>query len=200
MGKNPQMARQGTRFEPYRNSNRRRASPPPDIQGIQTGSHDAQVSDRIFNFLEDLNTRYGGPHLREIFRDHVHQPGGLGQAIGTWIEHDEVTIFLTSPFSRAAQTAVLLANSSLQIRGPRHPEPSNLVETQHNNQNHWNDALGLVPGDASGASEPQVSLLQGVKSVIVELNSHYRFSPLNGIPGIQTAGRLMSVWVVFALL
>ena len=200
MGKLPQMARQGTRYEPYKNSNRRRASPPPDTWGIHTGSHHAQLSGGIFDLLEDVNTRYGSRHLREIFRDHAHQPGALGQAIETWIQYDEVIIFLTSPFLRAAQTAVLLANSLLQIRGPRQPEYTDFVKTDHDHRSHRSGVLGLIPGDEIRISEPPVSFLQGVKSLIVELNSHYRFSTLDGILSIQMAGCLMSVCVVFALL
>ena len=108
MGKEPQMTRQGTRYEPYKNSSRRRASPPPDSWGIHAGSQDAQLNDNIFDFLEALNTRYGSRDLREIFRDHATQPGALGEAINTWIQYDEVITFLTSPFTWAAQTAVLL--------------------------------------------------------------------------------------------
>ena len=119
MGKVPLMARQGTRYEPYKNSSRRRASPPPDSWGIHAGSQHAQLGGSIFDLLDDLNTRYGSRDLREIFRDHANQPGALGQAIETWIQYDEVIIFLTSPFLWVAQTAVLLANSLLQIRGPR---------------------------------------------------------------------------------
>ena len=200
MGKQPVMARQGTRFEPYKNANRRRASPPPDIWGIHAGSHDAQLSSGVFDLLEDLKTSYGGGDLREIFRDHANQPGALGQAIETWMEYDEVIIFLTLSFLRAAQTAVPLANSLLQIRGARQQDHSDFVGTQHVNQIYWNNALELVPGDESGTPDSPVSFFQGVKSLIVELNSHYRFSPLNRTMSIQTAGRPMSVWVVFASL
>ena len=122
MGKQPQMTRQGTRYEPYKNSSRRRGSPPPDTWGIHAGSQDAQLDGGIFDLLEALNTRYGSRDLRELFRDHANQPGALGQAIETWIQYDEVMIFLTSSFVWAAQTAVLLANSLLQIRGARQPE------------------------------------------------------------------------------
>ena len=145
MGKLPVMARQGTRYEPYKNSSRRRASPPPDTWGIHAGSHHAQLGDGIFSLLEDLNTRYGSRDLREIFRDHANQPGQLGQAIETWIQYDEVIIFLTSSFLRAAQTAVLLANSLLQIRGPRQPEHTGFPKTQHNHQSHWSNAQPEYP-------------------------------------------------------
>ena len=156
MGKLPVMARQGTRYEPYKNSSRRRASPPPDTWGIHAGSHHAQFGDGIFSLLEDLNTRYGSRDLREIFRDHANQPGAIGQAIETWIQYDEVIIFLTSSVLRAAQTAVLLANSLLQIRGPRQPEHTDVLESQHNNQGHWSDAPGLIPGGESRTSQPPV--------------------------------------------
>ena len=96
MGKQPQMTRQGTRYEPYKNSSRRRASPPPDSWGIHAGSSDAQLNGSIFELLEDLNTRFGSRDLREVFRDHINQPGPLAQAIETWIQYDEVIIFLTS--------------------------------------------------------------------------------------------------------
>jgi len=96
MGKEPVMARQGTRYEPYSNSSltrRRRGSPPPDSWGIQAGSHHAQLTNSIFDLLENLNTRYGGHDLRELFRDHANQPGALGEAIETWIKYDEVVIY-----------------------------------------------------------------------------------------------------------
>ena len=152
------MARQGTRYEPYKNSSRRRASPPPDSWGIHAGSHHAQLGGGIFDLLEDLNRRYGGRDLREIFRDHANRPGDVGQAIETWIKYDEVIIFLTSSFLRAAQTATLLANSSNQIRGPREPELSDFLKTQHN-QNRWSNVLGLISGDESRTSEHPVSFL-----------------------------------------
>ena len=169
MGKQPQMAHQGTRYKPYRNSNHRQASPPPDTWGIHAGSHHAQVSGGIFDLLKGLNMCYESCHLCKIFRNHVNQPGVLGQAIETWIQYDKVIIFLTSSFLQAAQTAVLLANLLLQI---------------------WESRM----------SEPPVSFLQGVKSLIVELNSHYRFSTLDSILSIQMARCLMSVCVVFASL
>ena len=152
MGKVPQMQRQGTRYEPYKNSSRRRASPPPDRWGIHAGSQDSQLNGSIFDFLEALNTRYGSRDLREIFRDHATQPGALGEAIDTWIEYDEVIIFLTSSFTWAAQTAVLLANSVFQIRGPREPE----LAIQRNGQSHWSNVPGPIPQDESRTSRPPV--------------------------------------------
>ena len=131
MGKVPQMTRQGTRYEPYKNSTRRQASPPPDTWGIHAGSRHAQFNGSTFDLLEALNTRYGSRDLRELFRDHANQPGALGQAIETWLQYDEVIIFLTFSFVWAAQTAVLLANSLFQIRGPRQPEPTDFPGTQH---------------------------------------------------------------------
>ena len=208
MGKEPVMARQGTRYEPYKNSSRRRASPPPDTWGIHAGSHNAQLNGGIFELLEDLNTRYGSRELREIFRDHANQPGEVGQAIQTWIQYDEVIIFLISSFLRAAQTDGLLANSLLQIRGPRQPDHTNILGTQHNGQSLGSNALGFISGDKSKTSRPplgrplayNVSFLQGAKSLIVELNSHYRFPPHNRTLSIQTARQAMSVCVVFASL
>ena len=208
MGKVPLMARQGTRYEPYKNSSRRQASPPPDSWGIQAGSQHAQLGSSIFGLLEDLNTRYGSRDLREIFRDHAHQPGGLGQAIETWIKYDEVIIFLTSSISRAAKTAVLLANSLLQIRGPRQPEHTNVLETRHNSRSHWSNALGPIPGNECRTSRPpvgqpdacNVSFLQNAKSLIVELNSYYRFSPLDSTLSTQMPQLLMSVCIMFASL
>ena len=117
MGKVPQMQRQGTRYEPYKNSSRRRASPPPDSWGIHAGSQDAQLNGGIFDLLEDISTRFGSRDLRELFRDHANQPGPLGQAIETWIQYDEVIIFLTSYFVWAARTAVLLANRYFRFGG-----------------------------------------------------------------------------------
>ncbi len=139
MGKKPPMTRQGTRYEPYNDSpltRRRRGSPPPDSWGIRARSRHAQLNGSIFDFLEDLNTRHGGRDLRELFRNHANQPGALGQAIETWIQYDEVAILLTSSFLWAAQTGVLLANSLFQIRGPRQPQLTDLLETQHDNQSH----------------------------------------------------------------
>src|SRR5258706_10783593 len=93
MGKEPQMARQGTRYEPYRNSpltRRRRGSPPPARWGTRAGSGRAQLTGSIFDLLDDLNTRHGSHELRQLFRDHANQRGVLGQAIETWIMYDEV--------------------------------------------------------------------------------------------------------------
>ena len=146
MGKVPQMTRQGTRYEPYKNSSRRRASPPPDTWGIHAGSRHAQFNGSIFDLLEALNTRYGSHDLRELFRDHANQPGALGQAIETWIQYDEVIIFLTSSFVWAAQTAVLLAHSLFQIRGPRQPEPTDFPGTQHRGELSPPLALSGSPG------------------------------------------------------
>ena len=95
---------------------------------------------------------------------------------------------------------MLLANSLLQVRGPREPEYTDFLKAQPNNQMHWSNALGLVPGDESRTAEPPVGFSQGVNSLIVVLNSHYRLSPLNGTLSIQMAGEVMSVWVVFASL
>ena len=99
MGKEPPMTRQGTRYEPYSGSfltHRRRGSPPPDSRGIRAESHRARLNGSIIDLLEDLNTRYGGGGLREVFRGHANQPGTLGQAIKSWIQYDEVIILLTS--------------------------------------------------------------------------------------------------------
>jgi len=100
MGKLHSMTRQGTRYEPYLSSFRRHrtlGSPPPEGWGHRAGSHNAHLTGNIFDFLEDLNTRYGGPDLREIFRDHATQHGALGQSLETWIQYDEVSISVT-PF------------------------------------------------------------------------------------------------------
>ena len=140
------MTRQGTRYEPYKNSSRRRGSPPPDSWGIHAGSQDAQLDGGIFDLLEALNTRYGSRDLRELFRDHANQPGALGQAIETWIQYDEVIIFLTSSFAWAAQTAVLLANSLFQIRGPRQPDQTDFFGTQHQGEPSLPPALSGSPG------------------------------------------------------
>ena len=94
------MTRRGTRYEPYQSSylqHRRRESSPPDNWGIRAGSRHAQLTDGIFDFLENLNTRYGGRDLRELFRDHASQPNALGQSIKTWTRYDEVSI-LDTPF------------------------------------------------------------------------------------------------------
>ena len=208
MGKVPQMQCQGTRYEPYKNSSRRRASPPPDSWGIHAGSQDAQLNGGIFDLLEDISTRFGSRDLRELFRDHANQPGPLGQAIETWIQYDEVIIFLTSYFVWAAQTAVLLANSLFQIRGPRQPELTDFLEIQRNGQSHWNNVPGPIPGDESRTSRSpvgqpaarNVSFLQDVKSLIVDLNSHCRFSSLDSTLSIQMPRQLRSVCVVFASL
>ena len=146
MGKVPQMTRQGTRYEPYKNSSRRRASPPPDTWGIHAGSRHAQFNGSIFDLLEALNTRYGSRDLRELFRDHANQPGALGQAIETWIQYDEVIIFLTSSFVWAAQTAVLLANSLFQIRGPCQPDQTDFPGTQHRGEPSLPLVLSGSPG------------------------------------------------------
>ena len=105
MGKEPQMARQGTRYEPYQSSYlqyRKRGSSPPDSWGIRAGSRHAQLTDSVFDFLENLNTRYGGRDLRELFRDHASQPNAFGQSIETWIQYDEVSMLVT-PFMWTAQ-------------------------------------------------------------------------------------------------
>ena len=208
MVKEPQMTRQGTRYEPHKNSSRRRGSPPPDSWGIHAGSHHAQLNGSIFDLLEDLNTRYGSRDLRELFRDHANQTGALGQAIETWIKYDEVIIFHTSSFVWAAQTAVLLANSLLQIRGPRQPELTDLLGAQHNDQIRRIYVPEYLLGNEGRTSQPpagqpaarNVSFLQNVKSLIVDLNSHCRFSPLDSTLSVQKPRRLMSVCVVFASL
>ena len=208
MGKQPQMTRKGTRYEPYKNSSRRRGSPPPDSWGIPAGSQDAQLNGGIFDLLESLNTRYGGRDLRELFRDHANQPGALGEAIATWIQYDEVITFLTFSFVRVAQTAVLLANSLFQIRGPRQPELTDFLGTQHNDQIHRIYVPEHLLGDEHRTSQPplgqpvarNVSFLQDVKSFIVDLNSRCRCSSLNSTLSFQELRRLMSVCVVFASL
>src|SRR5882757_8582366 len=114
MGKEPVMARQGTRYELYSNSSLvhcRRGSPPPDSWGIQAGSHHSQPTGGIFDLLDALNMCYGSHDLCELFCNHANQPGALGQVIETWIQHDEVTTLLTSSSFWAAQTGMLLANS-----------------------------------------------------------------------------------------
>jgi len=211
MGKEPVMARQGTRYEPYSNKSparRRRGSPPPDRWGIRAGSHHAQLTGGISDLLDDLNTRYGSRDLRELFRDHANQPGALGQAIGTWIQHDEVIISLPSSSLWGAQTGVLLANSLFQIRGPRQPEPTNFLETQNNNQSHCRYVQEPIPGDESRTSQPpvgqpdarHVSFLHDRRSLIIELNSHYRFPPHISTPSMQMFLQLMSVCIVFTSL
>ena len=99
MGKQPVVARQDTRYEPYSKASlarRRRGSPPPGGWGILAGSRQAQLTGDICNLLDDLDKRYGGRDLRELFRDHANPPGALGQAIKTWISYDEVIILLIS--------------------------------------------------------------------------------------------------------
>ncbi len=44
---------------------------------------------------------------------------------------------------------MLLANSLVQIRGPRQPERTDFPETQHNNQSHWSYVPEPIPGDKS---------------------------------------------------
>ena len=208
MVKEPQMTRQGTRYEPYKNSTRRRGSPPPDSWGIQAGSQHAQLDGSIFDLLEDLNTRYGSRDLRELFRDHANQTGALGQAIEAWIKYDEVIRFLTFSFVWAAQTAVLLANLLLQIRGPRQPELTDVLETQHNSQRHRIYVPEHLLGGESRTSQPpagqpaarNVSFFTGREEFDIDLNSHCRFSPLNSALSIQKPRRLTSVCVVFASL
>ena len=78
----------------------------------------------------------------------------LGQAIRTWVQYDEVTTLLIFSSSWAAQTGVLLTNSLFQIRGPRQPEPTDFLETQHNNQSHCSYVQEHNPGDESRASRP----------------------------------------------
>ena len=189
MGKEPVMACQGIRYEPYSiksPARRRRGSPPPGTWGIRAGSHRAQLTGGIFDLLDDLNTRYEGSDLRELFRAHASQSGSLGQAIETWIKYDEVTALLASSSFWAVQTGVLLANSLFQIRGTRRPEPTDFIKTQHNDQIHCNYVPGPIPGGENRTSRPpvgqldarHVSFLHNRKSLVVELNSHYRFSPL----------------------
>ena len=189
MGKEPVMVCQGIRYEPYSiksSARRRRGSPPPGSRGIRAGSHRAQLTGGIFDLLDDLNTRYESSDLRKLFRAHANQPGSLGQAIETWIKYDEVTKLLTSSSFWAVQTGVLLANSLFQIRGTRKPDPTNFMKTQHNDQIHCNYVPGPIPGGENRASRPpsgqpdthHVSFLHDRKSLVVELNSHYRFSPL----------------------
>ena len=47
---------------------------------------------------------------------------------------------------------MLLADSLLQIRGPRQPDYTNVLETQRNNQSLGVNALGLIPEDESRTS------------------------------------------------
>ena len=113
MGKQPIVAPQGTRFEPYSKESlarRRRGSPPPGGWGILVGNRQAQLTGSLCDLLDDLNARHGSRDLRELFRDHANPPGALGQAIKTWILYDEVIILLTPSSLWAAQTGVLLAN------------------------------------------------------------------------------------------
>ena len=65
----------------------------------------------MLDLLEDINTRYGGREMREVFRDHVNQSGALGKALDTWVRYDEVSTLLTSFSLWAAQTGVLLADT-----------------------------------------------------------------------------------------
>ena len=205
MGKVPIIVPQGTRYEPYSNAlraRRRRGSSSPDRWGIRAGSREAQLTDGIVDLLDNLNTRYGGGDLRELLRGHANQPGALGEAIGTWVQYDEVTSLLASSSIWAVQTRVLLANSSFQIRGRRQLEPTNFIKTQRNDQNHCNYAPGRIPGGERSTSRPpvgqpntrHVSFLHDRKSLIVELNAHYRF------PNLLLSIRRMSVWIVCASL
>ena len=211
MGKGPQITRQGARYEPYQSSSylpyRRRGSPPPDSCGNRAGSHHVQLSDSIFGFLEDLNTRYGGRDLRELFRDHAGQPGALGQSIEKWIHDDEVSILVTL-FMCTTENGVPLANSRYQMRRSRQPEPTDSLKTQYNNQIHCIYVPESVLGDESGTSRPpvdqpvahHVSNLQDAKSLIVELNTPYRFLPLISTLSIQMSRQKTSVCIVFGSL
>ena len=210
MGKVPLIARQGTRYEPYSNAvlARRRGSSSPDRWGIRAGSRQAKLTDGLFDLLDELKTRYGGHDFRELFRDHANQPGALGQAIGTWIQCDEVTALLASSSFWAVQTRVLLANSSFQIRGRRKLEPTEFVKTQRNDQSHCSYFPGPIPGGERKASRAPVGqpdtchvrFLHDRKSLMVELNSHYRFPHLVGVLGIRMSLHRMSVCIVFASL
>ena len=189
MGKEPVMACQGIRYEPYSiksPARRRRGSPPPGSRGIRAGSNRAQLTGGIFDLLDDLNTRYGSGDLRELFRAHANQPGSLGQAIETWIKYDEVSTLPAPSSFWAVQTGVLLANSLFQIRGTRKPEPTDFIKAQHSVQIHCNYPPGFIPGGVNRASRPpvgqpdarHVSFLHDRKCLVVELNSYYRFFPL----------------------
>ena len=205
------MARQGIRYEPYSIKSlarRRRGSPPPGSWGIRAGSHRAQLTGGIFDLLDDLSTRYGSGDLRELFRVHANQPGSLGQAIETWIKYDEVTTLLASSSFWAVQTGVLLANSLFQTRGTRKLEPTDFIRSQQNDQRHFNYVPGPIPGGENRASRPpvgqldtrHVSFLHDRKSLVVELNSHYRFPSLVGTLSVQMSRQQMSVCIVFTSL
>jgi hypothetical protein len=109
MSKEPLTARPSTRYEPYHATllaHRRQGSPPSGNWGNRASTRSYQLNGRIYAFLEDLHTHYGGHELRELFREHARQTGALGEAIETWLQYDEVsrlpTSFLwTAPDQRA---------------------------------------------------------------------------------------------------
>ena len=74
--------------------------------------------------------------MRELFHDQAGQPGALDQSIERWILDDEVSILITL-FICTTENGVPLANSPYQMRRSRQPEPTDSLETQHNNQVHW---------------------------------------------------------------
>ena len=108
----------------------------------------------------------------------------------------------------AAQTRVLLADSSFQIRGRHKLEPTEFIKTQRNFQSHCNYVPEPIPGGERRASRSRVgqpdarhmSFLHDRKSLIVELNSHYRFPHLASVLSIHISRHQMSVCIVFASL
>ena len=102
----------------------------------------------MLDLLEDVNTRYGGQKMCDVFRDHI-QPGALGQALDTWVRYDEVTTLLTSSSFWAPQTGVLLADSLFQRRGPRQPEQTSIFSTQSYHQAH----RAYTPEPSSGGAD-----------------------------------------------
>ena len=94
MFKELQITRNNTRYEPYNSSrrpHRRRGTPPPENWGNRAQGHQNPLDDSIWNFMEDLHTRYRGDELRQLFRDYASESGALGQAIKTWLQFDDVS-------------------------------------------------------------------------------------------------------------
>ena len=108
MAKESKLTRNNARYEPYNSSrrpDRRRGSPPPNNWGNQDRSNSS-----IYRFLDDLNKRYGGHDLSQLFHKHAGQSGALGEAINMWLLFDNVSALLTSISSLLFQTDTGLAN------------------------------------------------------------------------------------------
>ena len=91
MAKESRMTRNNARYEPYNNSRRPNRGPPPDSSGNQPQIHHQQPDSSIYEFLDDLYSRYGGKDLAQLFRKYAGQSGVLGEGITMWLLFNDVS-------------------------------------------------------------------------------------------------------------